>query len=774
MDKILIGSRGSILALAQAKYIKERLSTLYPNKEFEIKVITTSGDKDLMSHWNNSNASLKSFFTKEIERDLLNGDIDLAVHSMKDMPAVSPPNLMCGAIPNREDVRDVIISTSGLKLEDLPSGSVIGTSSLRRAKNIEYIRPDLVIKPLRGNIHTRIDKLNRGEYDAIVLAAAGLIRVGLQSLITEYLDPHKFLPAPAQGALYIQCRENDEKIRKILAPLNDEKVAKVVAVEREFSKIFDGGCHTPMGCYSKVNDDKIDFYGVYYNKNSRYEASGTGKITTEIAKIVADIIKDGAKGKVYIVGSGPGDIELLTLKAKRVLQNADIVVYDRLVNPRILDFAKNGELIYLGKENTAGGIIQDEINNTLVEKARLGKTVVRLKGGDPFVFGRGGEEILALRKYNIPFEVIPGITSAISVPAYAGIPVTHRNIARSFHIFTGHTMENGKWHNFEAISKLDGTLVFLMGIKNLEIITSDLIKNGKHPKTPVAIIEKGATSREKITIGNLENIVNLSREKKVVPPAIIVIGDVVNLRNEFNWYEKMPLFGKKVLITRDKKHADEFATKIEKLGGEARILPFIEIESTKNKIPDLKEYSAILFNSANGVREFFKKIDDIRILGDIKIGVVGSKTKSALEQFKLKSDFMPTKYTVDELARISQEFTEKGDKILIITSDISPCDTDKYKKLYDRDFEKLEIYKTKKITYDKDFVEKNIKDIDIITFMSSSTVDAFMNSIKNVPNAKFSSIGPMTSKTMKKYGLPIDYEAKIYDIDGMIESIKEK
>lgn len=304
------------------------------------------------------------------------------------------------------------------------------------------------------------------------------------------------------------------------------------------------------------------------------------------------------KGKVYIMGAGPGDLELLTLKGKRAVEEADCIVYDRLINPRILNFAKkDAEMIYLGKGNTEGGVIQDEINRTIVEKALEGKIVARVKGGDPFVFGRGGEEIQSLYDNNIPFEIIPGITSSISVPAYAGIPVTHRGVARSFHVFTGHTMEDGTWHNFEAIAKLEGTLVFLMGIKTLPIIVGDLISNGKCPDTPVAIIEKGATSDQRVTVGTLKTIVDIAKERKIVPPAITIIGEVVNLRETFKWFEEKNLFGKKILVTRDKKQAGEFSDKIEKMGGIAVELPFIEIESTLGTVSKdmLQDYSAVPF-----------------------------------------------------------------------------------------------------------------------------------------------------------------------------------
>ena len=239
------------------------------------------------------------------------------------------------------------------------------------------------------------------------------------------------------------------------------------------------------------------------------------------------------KGKVYVVGAGCGDFELLTLKGKRCIEEADCIIYDRLINKRILNFAgKRTEFIYLGKENTEGGLIQSEINNKIVEKALEGKTVVRLKGGDPFVFGRGGEEIEKIAENNIPFEIVPGITSAVAVPEYAGIPVTHRGISKSFHVFTGMTAKDNKFHDFEPIAKLDGTLIFLMGMKNLNIITKELIKYGKNPKTPAAVIEKGTTGKQRVITGTLENIFDIAEKEKAVSPAVIVIGDVVSKREE--------------------------------------------------------------------------------------------------------------------------------------------------------------------------------------------------------------------------------------------------
>ena len=297
---VVIGSRGSILALAQANLVKRSLEANYPDLTFEIKEIVTSGDKDLKSNWENSNASLKSFFTKEIEQELLDGQIDIAVHSMKDMPAVSPKGLICGAIPDREDARDVLISKNGF-LVTLPQGAKIGTSSLRRVMNLKAIRPDFEIKHLRGNIHTRLKKLETEDYDAIILAAAGLKRTGMADKITEYLSGEAFPPAPAQGVLYIQCRENDEEIKGILKSIHNEDIAKIVEIEREFSKIFDGGCHTPMGCYSQIDGDKIKFTAVYSDEGKQIKAVIEDSLEKEkeIAHMAADEIKSKiTKGKI--------------------------------------------------------------------------------------------------------------------------------------------------------------------------------------------------------------------------------------------------------------------------------------------------------------------------------------------------------------------------------------------------------------------------------------------------------------------------------------------
>ena len=481
-------------------------------------------------------------------------------------------------------------------------------------------------------------------------------------------------------------------------------------------------------------------------------------------------------GKVYIAGAGCGDPGLITVKLKKILENADCVVYDRLVGSAVLNYAgSNAELIYFGKENTEGGLIQEEINKILVEKAKEGKTTVRLKGGDPFVFGRGGEEILELVKEGIEFELIPGITSAVAVPEYAGIPVSHRGINTSFHIFTGHTQKDGNWPNLEAAAMLEGALIFLMGIKNLGRISRDLIKYGKSENTPAAVIEKGSTAKQRVTEGTLRNIEEMCIERNVESPAVIIIGEVVKLREKMKWFEKKEFFGKTILVTRNQEQVYSLSERINEAGGSALELPFINIKYNDFELPDFKKYKAVLFNSANAVRGLFGKIKDMRVLGNVKIGAVGIKTFEEIEKNKILPDFFPKEYKIEKLAEMAVDFTDENESILVVTSDISPFDESEYSQKHKRDFKTLKVYNTEKIKRDKRETEEYINKSDILTFLSSSTFDAFMESIefdKGLLDGKIiASIGPVTSDTIRKYGINVDIEAETYTAEGLLEDI---
>lgn len=299
--KIKIGTRGSLLAIAQTNLVIEMMREKFPEIQFEIEKIETKGDKDLKNNWRDKNLSTKSLFTKEIEKELLEKKIDIAVHSMKDMPIESPKGLVLAGVPRREDNRDVFISKTGKALKKLNENPIIGTSSLRRAKFIKNLRKDVIIKPIRGNIHTRLKKLEEEDYDGIILALAGIIRTNLEDRITEYFDTDEIVPAPAQGALYIQCREKDEEILKIVKKITDKDTMEIVNIEREFSKIFDGGCHTPMGCSGKILGNYIELKGMYFFNEILYMKTVVGKrdeglkIAHRLAKKIQEAI-DGEEG----------------------------------------------------------------------------------------------------------------------------------------------------------------------------------------------------------------------------------------------------------------------------------------------------------------------------------------------------------------------------------------------------------------------------------------------------------------------------------------------
>ena len=484
-------------------------------------------------------------------------------------------------------------------------------------------------------------------------------------------------------------------------------------------------------------------------------------------------------GKVYIVGAGCGSYELLTLKAKEVLSFCDCVIYDRLVDESILQFVNyNAKLVYLGKEH-GNPAFQNTINETILKYALNNKIVARLKGGDPLVFGRGGEELDFLYNNNIDFEIVPGISSSIASCEYAGIPLTYRNISRSFHVFTAHAMEEYNFLNFEIISKLEGTLVFLMGIANLEKIVNGLIENGKPKESKISIVENACRPKQRVIVGKLENIVQLSKENKIKSPAAIIIGDVVKFQNKFSWYDKMPLSGKSVLITRPKynnENGNYLYNKLINLGAECYALPLISIEENKEKFTEsLENYKAILFCSVNGVNAFINQIDDLRILNNIKIGVVGKSTFDALKKYKINPDFYPKKFLVEELIKESVNHTNINDNILIITSNLSQVKTEYINKKYNRNFTKLELYNTNKIKYKKEELTDYINKVNYITLFSPSSVESLLESIDYeislIENKKLVSIGPITSKKITDNNLKVYLEAKEYYSDGVIEAL---
>ncbi|MBS3969636.1 MAG: uroporphyrinogen-III C-methyltransferase [Clostridia bacterium] len=498
------------------------------------------------------------------------------------------------------------------------------------------------------------------------------------------------------------------------------------------------------------------------------------------------------KAYVYLVGAGPGDPGLITVKGMECIKKADVLVYDRLVNPSLLDHAsKNAELIYVGKSPERHTLSQEEINSLLVAKASENKIVTRLKGGDPFVFGRGGEEALELVKNKIPFEIVPGITSAIAVPAYAGIPVTHRGLTSNAAFITGNedpTKEDTDI-DWAKISTGIGTLVFLMGMANLPKIVEKLMEHGRSPDTPVALIRWGTLPEQVTLTAALKDIVQKAEENKFKNPAIIIVGEVVSLREELKWVEKRPLWGQRVLVTRSRDQASIFSKMIQDLGGEPIEFPTIDIIQPDDYTPldkaiaAIEDFDWIIFTSVNGVQAFYERLllkkMDFRQLKGVRICAIGPKTREELEKYGLLVDYVPGEYRAEAIIEKMQGENLKGKKILLPRADIARKILPESLKAMGADVHEVTAYKTVKgngqLNNVKDLLVN--KKINIITFTSSSTVKNFISMFdKNelpelLKGIKLASIGPITTRTAVELGLSIDIEAAEYTLDGLLQAI---
>lgn len=387
-------------------------------------------------------------------------------------------------------------------------------------------------------------------------------------------------------------------------------------------------------------------------------------------------------GKVWLVGAGPSGAELLTIKGKNVIEQADAVVYDALVGLSVLALIPPfAEQFNVGKRAGCHSMPQEEISRLLLSLAQEGKRVVRLKGGDPFLFGRGGEELELLKAHRIPFEIVPGVTSATAVPAYFGIPLTHRGLASSVHIITGHQKKNEPLHiSFQALKEAGGTLVFLMGAANLHDIAKGLLETGMDPEMPAAVLQQGAGGRQKKIGGTLATLEQEAERQKVSTPAIIVVGEVVRLGEEFAWFEKLPLFGKRFLVTRPRERGKELSDRLRERGAEVLELPAIAVRgihpnpALREEILRLGEYRFLVFTSPAGVTEFMRELldmgKDVRWLGNISVAAIGSGTAGSLRQFGIAADLVPEVYSGKALGEMVAEHCKAGDKVLIARSDI--------------------------------------------------------------------------------------------------------
>ncbi len=499
-------------------------------------------------------------------------------------------------------------------------------------------------------------------------------------------------------------------------------------------------------------------------------------------------------GTVYLVGAGPGDPGLLTIKARDCIRQAEAVVYDYLANPAFLDSApEEAELIYVGKKAGSHTLSQEEINRLIVDLARAGKRVVRLKGGDPFIFGRGGEEAEELAASGIPFEVVPGVTSAVAVPAYAGIPLTHRDMTATVAFITGHEDPSKEKTSiaWDRLATGAGTLVFLMGVGNLPKIAERLMEHGRSGATPTAVIRRGTVSQQRTVTGPLKDISRIVRDEGIKPPAIIVVGEVVSLRDALNWYERRPLFGRRILVTRAREQASGFMARLSDLGAECIQFPTIRVVPPENwgpldeAIRNLGAYGWILFTSVNGVRFFFERLEagekDARDLSGARVGAIGPATADALRRRGIRPDLVPPEYRAESIVEALGREALDGVRVLLPRAEkareILPRELGRRGAMVDV----VPAYRTVRPDHDTTRVRAMLErgEIDLITFTSSSTVTNFSDMFAEDPasmrnwmkRTAVACIGPITAKTAEEQGFSVDVIPPAYTIDSLTQAV---
>ena len=497
-------------------------------------------------------------------------------------------------------------------------------------------------------------------------------------------------------------------------------------------------------------------------------------------------------GKVFLVGAGPGDPGLITVKGADCIARADVVVYDYLASPTLLAHANpDAEMIYVGKKGGDHTLPQDGINALIVEKAKQGNVVARLKGGDPFIFGRGGEEAEVLIAAGIPFEVVPGVTAAIGASAYAGIPLTHRDYTSDVAFVTGHEdpTKAESSVNWKALATGIGTLVFFMGVKNLPTIAANLVANGRSADTPAAVIRWGTTPKQKTVTATLGTIVEETRRAGIKAPAIIIVGGVVNLRKTMQWFEKRPLMGRRIVVTRAREQASGLVQRLTEYGAECIQCPTIQVgpppdwAGLDRAIETIDQYSWIVFTSVNGVDYFFRRLFenglDVRALGHIKTAAIGPATADRLRTWGLKSDIIPESYRAESVVEAFSATPVKGSRILLPRAmearSVLPVELTRMGAMVDE----VTAYETLQAENSAaDLIARLTEgSIDMVTFTSSSTVKNFHRLLppdrvdRLMKGVSVASIGPITSQTARDLGFSVTIEADTYTVPGLIQAI---
>ena len=846
--RLRIGTRGSSLALAQASQVEQALRAAWPGLETELVILRTKGDQ--VQDRPLSQVGQKGVFVSEFETALLEGRIDLAVHSGKDLPARLADGLDILAVLPRADARDVLVLPRRGAWENdgseeaalqafaaLPEGAVIGTGSIRRQLYGKRLCPQASFRLIRGNVDSRLKKLESGGYDGIILAKAGLDRLGITERERERflflpIPECRFLPAACQGIIAVEGRCQDDFLR--LAAAVDDRLTRI-AFETERRALFNFGadCSAPAAAYCRIlKPDGSDGQaqkacGLWVELSVMYdgrERSGTAPETQRLAladslcRKVREASGQGEReaGKVWLVGAGCGGPELITVKGLSLVKSCDVLLYDSLSAKELLDRTRpDCERIDVGKRYGGRAASQEEINRLLIQKAQEGKTVVRLKGGDPYVFGRGGEEMLALLEAGIACEEVPGISSAFAAPAAAGIPVTHRGLSRSVTVLTASSLTEGAEQlteaDYEALARLSGTLVILMGMHHLKELTDRLIGAGMSPSRPAAVVMEGATKRQRWVRAPLEKLEEEAVRAGLKAPSVIVIGETASLHlapMSFSETDALPhgaseqqtcgpLSGARVAVTGTDGFAARLSVALRKQGAETVDLSFLETVPTEQPLPEISGFSWLVFTSPNGVRLFQKKMRqerrDLRGLAGKKIAVIGPGTGEALEESGLFYDLMPQIHDAAHLGAALAERMEGKERALLLRSELGSPALTRELSAAGREYHDFPLYELRAKPEQREEAFRRLREAqpDYLLFGSASGVRSFVDGLMQTPDqnvrqrcalSRVGCIGPQCLAAWEEEKgrleqllpkLPEAFTAEEFNIDGLIRAVAE-
>ncbi|MDR0512986.1 MAG: uroporphyrinogen-III C-methyltransferase [Treponema sp.] len=791
-----IGSRGSLLAMEQARIIENLLHDKCSGKhsaaiKTEIVVIQTSGD--LFADKPVDSFGGKGVFTREIDTALLESRIDMAIHSLKDMPTTLPDGIVISAYCAAEDPRDVLVLPQGVTEIDLMKPA--GSSAKRRTVQLSTLYPGISCAPIRGNVPTRLAKLDSGEYGAVLLAIAGLKRLGLESRVSRVFSVDEMMPAAGQGILAVVTRKDGEAA-EIAAELDEPVLRRRAMAERAFTDTLGLGCGFPVAAFAVEEGGEMLLHGGYCpgfpdeTDFIKCTLKGTTEEPEHLGQRLAFrmLAETGRRknrlGSVALVGAGPGDSGLLTLRAEAVLGGAELVVFDRLVKAGVLaKIPRSAEKIYAGKECGLHELPQEEINAILVKYAAMGIRVVRLKGGDPMLFGRGSEEALCLSDAGIPYEIVPGVSSAIAVPAASGIPLTHRGIASSLHIIAAH--HRSQEIDFSSLARQcsgGDTLVFMMGVSRIRQICGELVNAGLSGDTPAAVVSQGTTAMEKKVIATAATLSGRAEEAGIKAPALIVVGEVCRLEAAIAAYSKKPLAGLRIAVTRPLGGINRLAKMLDSHGAEVIELPTIKIvpldaPALKEALIKPPEKTWLAFTSVHGVEAFFAKLTeygiDIRSLTACKFAAVGSATCDALALRGITTDLVPETFSGAALGQALVNTAAKDETVILPRSAIGGRELPDALSAAGINCIDIPVYNTVPETgyENRVYRERLVEGLHYAAFTSPSAVEGFVKIFGNIRITALC-IGEATAVPARELNMDV-IVPQTASLEGMVQAILE-